>query len=275
MASVIVQEPATPGDMSLETIVTYTNYEAPNAQLKVCKVAGFGVGTGGTPVNFSVVSFLPPGTTTSVAVPAGPMGESGYCQLLSSTFQVGTSVTVTETVPAGDGVPTVTVNGAPATPSPCALSTGGFPCSVTAAIGAGVNEVSFTNTCTVPGLTPPTPCTTTTAPGGGGLPDLKVVNYSLVSQVATTGTQSYMTYQADLLNAGTTGVGPVIARLSSLVPSAIQVVGQGELNFAPTPAYGQAPSSNTFTVLADPTAPLDFSMLSWTYYSSRSIPARR
>ena len=96
-----------------------------------------------------------------------------------------------------------------------------------------------------------------------------------MSQVASTGTQSYMTYRTDLLNTGTTIPSPIIARLTSLDPSSVQVVGQGELNFASAPTNTQVAGSNTFTILTDPTAPLDFSKLSWAYYSRRNVPPRR
>jgi hypothetical protein len=59
--------------------------------------------------------------------------------------------------------------------------------------------------------------------------------------------------------------------LSSLDPSSIQVVGQGELNFVSAPANSQVASSNTFTILTNPAVPLDFSKLGWTYQSTRSI----
>jgi hypothetical protein len=84
-----------------------------------------------------------------------------------------------------------------------------------------------------------------------------------------------MTYKADLLNTGQTIRSPLIARLSSLDPSSVQVVGQGELNFASAPSDSQVASSNTFTILTDPAVPLDFSKLSWAYYSRRSVPPRR
>ena len=78
-----------------------------------------------------------------------------------------------------------------------------------------------------------------------------------------------------LLNTGPTIRSPLIARLSSLDPSSVQVVGQGELNFASAPANSPIASSNTFTILTDPTVPLDFSRLSWAFYSKRSVPPRR
>jgi len=48
-------------------------------------------------------------------------------------------------------------------------------------------------------------------------------------------------------------------------------MGQGALNFASAPANSQVASSGTFTVLTNSATPLDFSKLSWTYQSTRSI----
>ncbi|MGA7412666.1 MAG: Ig-like domain-containing protein [Bryobacteraceae bacterium] len=42
-ATVFVNVPATPGDTSTETVVTYTNYPAPPGELKICKIGGTGV----------------------------------------------------------------------------------------------------------------------------------------------------------------------------------------------------------------------------------------
>jgi len=272
IATAIVQ-PDMPGRTSLETIVTYTNYEAPPAQLKLCKVAGPGVAVG-TSFNFT----LPP-STVPIPVEAGPVAEGGFCVIVAGTFQVGTPVPVAEAVPANHGAPAITVNGVAATTTTsggCAAT----PACVLATIGAGFNEVSFTNSCTGPRCPAPSGVAGggiargEGAGGGIALPNLVIVNYSLVSQVASTGTRSYMTYRADMLNTGMTPLGPVIARLTSL-DSTVEVVGQGELNFAPMPDNSQVASSNTFTILTDRSVPLDFSKLSWEYYSRRSVPPRR
>ena len=177
-------------------------------------------------------------------------------------------MTVTESVPAGYAAPSpITVNGVGTTPSVgCApsLFLNPFSCSVVAVIGPGVNEVSFTNSPAFQqGST------------GSAMSNVEIVNYSLVSQVASTGTRSYLTYRADLLNTGTSISSPLIARATSLDLSTVQVVGQGELSFASAPANSQVASANTFTVLADPALPPDFSKLSWTYYSRRSVPPKR
>jgi len=90
-----------------------------------------------------------------------------------------------------------------------------------------------------------------------------------------TGTQSYMTYRADLRNRRTTAMGPITASVTSLDASTIRVVGQGRLKFAAAPANGQVAGSGTFTILADPAVPVDFSKLRWTYQSTRSISPGR
>jgi hypothetical protein len=255
-ATVLVVPSATAGDTSTETIATFTNYEAPPGQLKVCKIAGAGVAAN-TPFTFTVNAGTP------FTVEAGPLDQGGYCALVPGKFQVGTSQTVAETVPAGYAVPAVTVNGASAPSAGCG-ATPPIPGCVSVEIGPGINEVSFTNS--VPGQSP-----------NMGVPfaNLDMVNYSLVRQTAVTGTQSYMTYRADLLNTGKTTMGPITASLTSLDPSKVQVIGQGELNFASAPANSQAASSSTFTVLTNPAVPLDFSKLSWTYESTRSISPGR
>jgi hypothetical protein len=337
-AEVIVQPPATAGNTSLETIVTFYNYVAPPALLKLCKIAGEGVAAGTsfpfTAVNITnagsgyrsapSVTFTGGGCTTEptatasissgfvtgitmtspgsgctmapvvtvgappiaqgnipatataaiVSVEAGPTTEGGYCVVVPGTFEVGTSGTVTEMVPAGDTAPAITVNGVSTPSTGCTPSTSAaYPCSVMAMIGPGINEVSFTNSCFIKGPLGSLPCPVPLPFPGGGAENLRIVNYSLVSQVAT-GTQSYVTYRADLLNTGT-AVGPMIARLTSLDTSSVQVMGQGELSFEPAPANSQVTSSNTFTILTDPTVPLDFSKLNWTFHSRRSMPPRR
>lgn len=101
-------------------------------QLKVCKVAGPGVEVG-TPFTFTA------GSAPSFTVPAGP-APGGYC-VVGPAFPQGSTVTVSETVPAGVKVSDITV-----APDPRLVSTpnlaGG---SVDVAIGSGVTEVTFTD----------------------------------------------------------------------------------------------------------------------------------
>jgi len=255
-ATVIVNAPAV--DTAQETIVTFTNFEAPPAELKVCKVAGNSSVPVGTPFPFTVNG------GAAFTVEAGPLTEGGYCVVVPGTFQVGTSVTVAEMVPVLYAAPTVTVNGTsenPSCPLPGPVEVPFVPCSVATVIGPGINEVSFTNSTNI----------TQPASGEDPFSGLSIVNYSLVSQVPATGTQSYMTYRADLMNTGTTAMGPIVATLTSLDPSSAQVVGQGALTFASAPPNRQVASRNTFTILTKPAVPLDFSKLSWTYQSRRSI----
>jgi hypothetical protein len=249
-ATALLVPPATAGDTSTETIATFTNYEAPPGQLKVCKIAGAGV-TVNTAFIFAVNAGAP------FRVEAGPLDQGGDCVVVPGTFQVGTAVTVAEVLPAGDAAPTITVNGV------STLSAGCTPIHscVVAEMGPGINEVSFTNSCP--------PCEKVN--GGNPFTSLDIVNYSLVRQVAVTGTQSYMTYRADLLNRGTTAMGPITASVTSMDPSRFVVVGQGALNFAAVPADGQIAGSGTFTILANPAAPFDFSKLNWTFQSTRSM----
>src|ERR1017187_9236940 len=179
-ATVLLVPPTTPGDTSTETLVTFTNYEAPPGQLKVCKVAGAGVAVD-TPFTFTV------NAGTGFPVEAGPLDQGGYCVVVPGTFQVGTPELVAETVPFGDAAPAITVNGASAPSLGCAPEPP-FNC-VAAEMGPGINEVSFTNS--VRGQSQQLETT---------FSNLDIVNYSLVRQTAVTGTQSYMTYRADLLN---------------------------------------------------------------------------
>jgi len=123
-----------PGDVSLGTIATFTNYAVQSdGQLKVCKIAG-----PGTPVMAGPFTFTATGVP-SFKLYAGPADQGGYCELVN-TYQVNTSVTVTEvyrpTVPYKVGEISVECNG-------CTYTTQ-IP-SVTTTIGAGITEVDFTN----------------------------------------------------------------------------------------------------------------------------------
>ncbi len=82
-----------PGDVSLETVATYTNYAAPPGTLKICKIAGPGI-TIGTNFRFMLL-----GMPQIYNVPAGPP-PGGSCQIIG-TFPVNTRLTVAEIVPPG------------------------------------------------------------------------------------------------------------------------------------------------------------------------------
>src|SRR5206468_9045570 len=74
--------------------IDFGNWKGELGQLKLCKVAGVGVPVG-TPITFTAGS-------ATIAVPAGP-APGGSCKL-GPSFPVGTTVAVTETIPAGDTV---------------------------------------------------------------------------------------------------------------------------------------------------------------------------
>lgn len=101
--------------------------------------------------------------------------------------------------------------------------------------------------------------------GPAAAPSPFITNYQFVSQARINSTQSDLTYRADVVNPGP-GLTSLTATLTSLDPSVVRVVqGQGTLNFPAVPAYGQVTSSNTFTVLVNDGAPLDFGNLQWTF----------
>jgi hypothetical protein len=122
-----------------------------------------------------------------------------------------------------------------------------------------------------------TPAGTNTIPNGFTVeqdrsPDVWVANYELVSKQATAGTQSYITYRGYLVNPGP-GLASVTATLATLDPFSVRVLpGLGTLNFAPVPTHAYVASTNTFTILADPTVPFDSSKLQWTFQTAAGLP---
>ena len=127
---------AVSGGVAVETVVNFTN-QGPTGNLKICKIAGTGV-TVGTGFNFTAKS-TNPAISQSYTVPAGPPTEGGYCIVDSTTFPIGTSVTVAEvTNPLSLTQYTTT-----SVVSPSGTAGGG---SVVATLGAGFTEVTFTNT---------------------------------------------------------------------------------------------------------------------------------
>ena len=110
----------------------------------------------------------------------------------------------------------------------------------------------------------------TSAPAGSA--GLTIVNYQFVIEQSAGAVKSFVTYGADLSNPGT-ALGSVAATASSIDPFVITLApGQDTLNFAPVPENGQVTSSNTFTVLSDPTIPIDFSNLQWTFQTTPAPP---
>ncbi len=103
--------------------------------------------------------------------------------------------------------------------------------------------------------------------------EMGIANYQLVAKQPAAGTQSALTYRADLINPGR-ALGSVSATLTSLDPFSVRVYpGQDVLNFAPVSAGSQVRSSNTFTVLTDASVPFDFSKLRWTFQTTAAAPA--
>jgi hypothetical protein len=129
-----VVEDASQPETGLDYTVTVTVPAC--GQVKICKVAGFGV-TVGTPVAFTLTD--PPHPPVAITVPAGP-APGGYCQL-AGYFPLGANVMVHEGIPPGDVVSAITVApparqiGAPN------LSSG----TVHVRVGPGVTEVSYTD----------------------------------------------------------------------------------------------------------------------------------
>ncbi|MBS1855790.1 MAG: hypothetical protein JST11_10520, partial [Acidobacteria bacterium] len=93
---------------------------------------------------------------------------------------------------------------------------------------------------------------------------LSITNYRLVSEQRISQFQSYVTYRADLVNAGIARTA-VTATVSSLVPAVQIVAGQANLHFAPVPAGATVGSLDTFTMLLDRTQPFDFGNLQWNF----------
>jgi hypothetical protein len=125
--------PVNAGGISEETLATFTNYAASPGQLKVCKIAGQGTPVG-TEFTFTVTGLAP------FQLEAGPADQGGFCELVG-TFPVNTPVTIAET-PNSPYVPTsITVSQGQLS----ACQPPSIYCTV-ATIGAGITEVSFTNT---------------------------------------------------------------------------------------------------------------------------------
>ncbi|MGB8886038.1 MAG: hypothetical protein WCC87_04900 [Candidatus Korobacteraceae bacterium] len=127
------------GDVSLETLATFTNYTVPSdGQLKICKIAGDQC-TENVPFNFVVTA--PQGYRQTYTIMAGPPDQGGYCQL-AGTFPANTPVTVTEGIsgfsPYRPSVITVACNG-------CTYTTDLLHATATTTIGAGITETDFTN----------------------------------------------------------------------------------------------------------------------------------
>lgn len=114
-----------------------------------------------------------------------------------------------------------------------------------------------------------------TATAATTLPLVHVVDYVLVAREPAGNGRSYRTYRASLLNNGA-AVDGVTATLSSGDPSRVGVVtGRDSLTFVSLPANSQVLSGDTFTIVSDDTASLDFSTLQWTLHATSPIVRRR
>lgn len=101
--------------------------------------------------------------------------------------------------------------------------------------------------------------------------NLSIGNYQLLGSQRVTLTQFNYTYTATLTNTG----GPltsVTAKVTSADPNIKIVAGKDTLNFAPVPANGQVPTSNTFVVTVDRSVMVDFTKLQWTFMITGTAP---
>src|SRR5580704_12895340 len=97
------------------------------------------------------------------------------------------------------------------------------------------------------------------------LTKLSISGYQLLSEVPFSRSQSYFTYRASLTNTG-----PALPELTTTVtttPSSGMTVvsGMGNLHFPPTTTNATVQSLNSFTVLANRTAAINFNLLNWSY----------
>jgi hypothetical protein len=130
-----------PGDVSSETIVTFTNS---NSVLKICKVAGTNnLGSIPTGENFPFTA-----NGTSVTVPAGPP-PGGTCEIVPGIFRAGTSVAVAEGIVPGTEVSSITV--APGNREVPAGNANLSARTVTVVLGSGETVVTYTNVPASPG----------------------------------------------------------------------------------------------------------------------------
>jgi hypothetical protein len=97
-----------------------------------------------------------------------------------------------------------------------------------------------------------------------------IVGYQFAgSQPANFG-QVFMSYRVTLMNSGM-AEGFVHGTLASLNPFAIRIPpGQDSVGFGPVAADSQVTGS--FTILVNPTAPVDFSQLQWTFDTTAAVP---
>ena len=132
----VAVNPAAPGAVSGESIVTYTNN---SAQLKICKVAGDEALIGQS------YSFSAGGGTYAVTAGSG----AGHC-VLAGRYRAGTSITVTEAPSAGQAVDSIAI--APASRSFVSGGSDFLGRSATLTLGPGETVITYTNVLATPGL---------------------------------------------------------------------------------------------------------------------------
>jgi hypothetical protein len=136
LAGATVTVGVVPGDVSTETIVTFT--DSPSV-LKICKVAGDDSLLG--------ESFPFTANGTSLNVPAGsPPG--GTCEIVPGIFTAGTTVNIAEGVVPGTEVSSITVN-PPDRAVPGSIDTSARTVSVV--LGSGETVVTYTDVPAPPG----------------------------------------------------------------------------------------------------------------------------
>lgn len=123
------------GDVSMETIVTFTN-SAVVSTLKICKVAG------SASLMNTNASFTVSGVASPVVIPAGA-APGGNCMLVAGAtpWAGGTNVTITEAPVIGAAVGSIDVAPVGRIVGTANLTTG----AVTVALGAGETVVTYTN----------------------------------------------------------------------------------------------------------------------------------
>lgn len=218
------------GDVSVQTTITFTNH-ADVAPLKICKVAGAGVVVG--------ASFDFKAGTVPVSVPAGPP-PGGYC-VVAGSFPVASKVAVSEVVPRGLEVSSITV--APANRLVGAANPGGA--TVVARIGPGVTEATFTNQGTSVAVP-----STTVVPSTSTVPPQAISSTTLVppSSTTTTPLSGVVPISLPPTSTTTTAVPPTTTPPVAIPSTTTTVPGSGPTPPTPLPSVTTPPSSTTTTL---------------------------
>jgi hypothetical protein len=106
----------------------------------------------------------------------------------------------------------------------------------------------------------------------GQVQDLSITNYQLVTSVQATATLWQQTYRVDVVNSGTP-VGSVTATAGTRDASVVRIVPtQNTLTFPAVSSNGEVTSTNTFSVLVNPSVPLNTSDLTWAFRTTPPGP---